>query len=256
MLQSMDSAALFEKLIEAYNATKGFDGFSLESLDFFDNYPAQFAESPDWWSTQKGAYERSLKPEFFDLIRSVSDVVQQFDNGLEKDVSKCIGQTHDASTRPIPYRWAALHTEGADKRIDVQFFINLTSIGLRVGIYSGQHDVDKNAWNARQTRIHAKKNEIFDEYAQLKKLGFEMLHTTKHDFASGSSGTKYEPSDSEELYQNVASLRQISFIRTLDSRDLSADELMREILKAFADTRKMYQMLQSSKYNAYKRDLV
>jgi hypothetical protein len=90
----------------------------------------------------------------------------------------------------------------------------------------------------------------------LKKFGFEMLHTTKLDFASGSSGTNYQPTDSEELYQNVASLRQISFIRTLDSRDLSADELMREILKAFADTRKMYQMLQSSKYNAYKRDLV
>ena len=31
---SMDSTALFEKLIEAYDATKGFDGFSLESLDF------------------------------------------------------------------------------------------------------------------------------------------------------------------------------------------------------------------------------
>ena len=119
-------------------ATKGFDGFSLESLDFFDNYPTQFADSPDWWSTQKGAYERSLKPEFFDLIRSVSDVVQQFDDGLEKDVSKCIRQTHDASTHPYPVSMGhALHTEGADKRIDVQFFINLTSIGLRVGrLYS------------------------------------------------------------------------------------------------------------------------
>ena len=90
----------------------------------------------------------------------------------------------------------------------------------------------------------------------MEKVGFEMLHTTKHDFASGSSGTKYEPSDSEELYQNVASLRQISFIRTLDTRDMSANELMHEILKGFADTRKMYQILQYSKYNAYKRDLV
>ena len=47
MMLSMDSTALFEKLIEAYDATKGFDGFSLESLDFFDNYHSQFADSPD-----------------------------------------------------------------------------------------------------------------------------------------------------------------------------------------------------------------
>ena len=39
----MDSKVLFEKLVEAYIATKGFDGFSFES-SIFDNYPNQFAK--------------------------------------------------------------------------------------------------------------------------------------------------------------------------------------------------------------------
>jgi hypothetical protein len=160
------------------------------------------------------------------------------------------------STKPIPYRWAALHSEGSDKRIDVQFFINLTALGIRVGIFSGHHDTDTNAWNARQNRIFANRIKIYEQYQELQALGFEMLHTTKTDHASKFHGTQYTPENPDELYNNVATLRQISFIKTLDVKNMNSNEISLHLLKVFSDTRQVYQLLQSSKYNSYKRNLV
>lgn len=247
---------LYDKLLETYELGKEFSGFSPESTQFFDNYPLNIADSPRWWDQQKTDYEEFLKPEFRDLLECIIAVVAQFDSGIETEVSKCVGNTHDMSFKPIPYRWAALHSRGADKRIDVQFFINLTSIGLRVGIYSGHHVEDSQAWNARQKRIHSKRNEIFEQYMDLSSREFEMLHTTKQDHASKSSGTQYCPKDENELYTNIAMLRQIGFVKTLDIRKMNGNEIAQNLLRAFSDTRKVYQLLQSSKYSSYKRDLL
>ena len=252
----MDKVELYEELIERYHSSQKFNGFSTESLHFFDDYPIDSTQSPNWWNNQKTSYEQFLKPEFFDLLECLISVVSHFDIGLETDVSQCLGRTHDMSTRPIPYRWAALHSEGTNKRIDVQFFINMTALGLRVGIFSGHHDTDSNAWNARQKRIYSKRIKIFDQYRELHALGFEMLHTTKSDHASKSHGNKYTPENPEELYNNVATLRQISFIKTLDVKNMNSNEISLHLLKVFSDTRPVYQLLQSSKYESYKRNLV
>ena len=252
----MSASDLYDKLVEKYLSSVKFTGFSTESLHFFDDYPIDSSLSPEWWDHQKSTYEDYLKPEFHDLLRSLISVITCFDKGLEAEVAKCLGRTHDASTRPIPYRWAALHSANTDKRIDVQFFINLTSLGLRVGIFSGHHGFDTNAWNARQKRIYSKRVEIFQRYRELQDLGFEMLHTTKSDHASKSHGTRYTPENHDELYSSIAKLQQISFIKTLDAKNMNSDEICMEILKIFSDTRSVYQLLQSSKYDSYKRNLV
>ena len=252
----MNKVELHEMLVERYHSSKKFNGFSTESLHFFDDYPIDSNQSRNWWNNQKSNYEEFLKPEFFDLLEGLISVVSHFDHGLDTDVSQCLGRTHDMSTRPIPYRWAALHSEGSDKRIDVQFFINLTALGLRVGIFSGHHDTDSNAWNARQKRIFSNKIKIYDQYQELHALGFEMFHTTKTDHASKSHGTRYTPEDPDELYNNVATLRQISFIKTLDVKNMDSNEISLNLLKVFSDTRQVYQLLQSSKYDSYKRNLV
>ena len=252
----MDKKELHKKLVEKYHLSDKFGGFSTESLHFFDDYPMTSNNSPTWWQNQKTNYEQFLKPEFFELLGCLISVVNHYDNGLETDVSRCLGRTHDMSTRPIPYRWAALHSSGTDKRIDVQFFINLTALGLRVGIFSGHHDTDSKAWNARQKRIYSKRIEIFEQYRELQTLGFEMLHTTKSDHASKSYGTRYTPESPDELYTNIATLRQISFIKTLDVKSMNANDLSLELLKVFSDTRQVYQLIQSSNYDSYKRNLV
>ena len=134
----MNKVELHEKLVERYHSSKKFNGFSTESLHFFDDYPIDSNQSRNWWNNQKSNYEEFLKPEFFDLLEGLISVVSHFDEGLNTDVSQCLGRTHDMSTKPIPYRWAALHSEGSDKRIDVQFFINLTILAFAVlGMFIG-----------------------------------------------------------------------------------------------------------------------
>jgi hypothetical protein len=97
---------------------------------------------------------------------------------------------------------------------------------------------------------------IFEQYQELQTLGFEMLHTTKSDHASKCIGTRYTPESPDELYSNIATLRKISFIKTLDVKSMNANGLSLELLKVFSDTRPVYQLIQSSKYDSYKRNLV
>ena len=116
--------------------------------------------------------------------------------------------------------------------------------------------MDSNAWNARQNRIHSNRMNIYEQYQELHALGFEMLHTTKTDHASKSHGTRYMPKYPDELYNNVATLRQISSIKTLNVKNMNSNEISLNLLKVFSDTRQVYQLLQSSKYDSYKRNLV
>jgi hypothetical protein len=49
----MNKVELHEKLVEKYHSSKKFNGFSAESLRFFDEYPIDSNQSRNWWNNQK-----------------------------------------------------------------------------------------------------------------------------------------------------------------------------------------------------------
>ena len=243
-------------MFEAENNST-FHGFSKESLEFFDSFPEDRSLSNEWWRVQKEVNENYLKPEFEALIQSIIDIVSKFDNGIEKKPKTCIGRpTNQNKGEALAYRWAAIHSEGTDKRIDVQFFINLTSVGLRLGIYSGLHMREPDAWRARSKRIINNKESVFEQVQILQGIGYRMGKTTSQDHANKSGGIEYLPSTSEEMIKIITTDKQFDIIKTVDVRGFSAREIIGTVLTAFAETRMLYQLLQPSSYSNYARDLV
>lgn len=257
LLGFVNPEQLYNALLHEAEKSWTFPGFSKESLQFFDDFPESMDDSNEWWHAKKPVYDESLKPEFEEFFRSLIGVIAKFDAGIQTDPSQCIGRpTSQDKGKANPYRWGAIHSANSDKRIDVQFFLNLTSIGLRVGIYSGKHSHEPKAWSARQRKITSRKNQIFTIIKSLEEKGYCMHITTSHDHANRTGGRTFQPSDAEEMLDFVIENSQIDVLKTIDLRKLSPRAMMEQVLGAFVETRQLYQVLQPSSYSSYARDLV
>lgn len=253
----MSPEELYRSLLIEAESSWTFSGFSHESMEFFDDYPDSVDESNDWWHSKKSENEEFLKPEFEAFFESLINVISKFDSGIQTEVSRCIGRpTSQDKGKPHPYRWGAIHSANSDKRIDVQFFLNLTAIGLRVGIYSGRHVLEPKAWNARQRKIVSNKDEIFTIIKLLEEGGYSMHTTTTQDHVNRTGGTIFQPNTAEEMLSFIVEHKQLDVLKTIDIRNANPQELMKQILGAFVETRRLYQILQPSKYSSYARDLI
>ena len=101
-------------------------------------------------------YKKYLKPEFENLIKDLTKIIENYDSGIETELKDNLGKTH-TQWGPIPHRWAAIHSKGRDKTLDVQFFINLTSKGLRVGICVSHQRNYSNSWKSFLIRLLKRK---------------------------------------------------------------------------------------------------
>ena len=248
---------LLSSLLTEAEGNWDFEGFSSESLEFFDDFPQNLTKSNEWWKGKKEKNTAYLKPEFEAFIRSIIQVISRFDRGIETNPNTCIGRpTSQNKGAAFPYRWGAIHSARADKRIDVQFFLNLTSMGLRVGVYSGWNAAGPKAWAARQRKIIGEQGPIFEQLKILEKAKYRLIKTSEQDHANKSAGTEYAPSTSLEMCNIISENKQIGILKILDIRSMTTQELKENILKGFVETRKIYQLLQPSSYSSYARDLV
>jgi uncharacterized protein (DUF2461 family) len=253
----MDIEQLYNALLHEAQNSWTFPGFSKESLEFFDDFPESMDDSNEWWRSKKSVYDESLKPEFERFFASLINVISKFDAGIQTEPTQCIGRpTSQDKGKANPYRWGAIHSANSDKRIDVQFFLNLTSIGLRVGIYSGKHSLEPKAWKARQRKITSKKDQIFMIIKSLEEKGYSMHVTTGQDHANRTGGRMFQPSDAEDMLRFVIENSQLDVLKSIDLRNLSTREMMEQVLGAFVETRQLYQVLQPSSYSSYARNLL
>ena len=242
-----------------------FNGFSTYSIQFFDDLPLVGAETAEWWRTKNGPdgdYYNYLKPEYNALVEDLCTIISKVDKGIETELGNMIGDPLETWLRsnqkykwPIPHRWAALHSKGTDKRIDIQFFINLTSRGMRIGIYSGRNKEDFNAWNAFVKRLDKSREIVFDEIKDLLKQGYSFINTSKQDYREGLDGSVFVPSTADELYNHVVETMEFGILKIIEREKLSHPMLLEEILDCFVETRKMYEILQPARFSQYKRGL-
>ena len=240
-----------------------FSGFSEESVNFFDEYPEDKNEATVWWNSkggnlETGDYQMYLKPELLSLIKSLIIIISsRIDKRIQTDVNQSISRPNSQSgnRRYWPYLWSAIHyakKEKSNKSVEIQFFINLTKMGLRVGVYVGKHPTDKGQWKATMRRFRDCKEDIFNELIFLtQKRGYDFVKTNDQDHAIGSIGTKLIFHDAMELFNLVNNdVKEFTLLKTISKDKLYSENLIEEILEIFAETRKMYELLESpSKIN-------
>jgi hypothetical protein len=259
----MGGESLHDKVFLAYDLEKKnlqFSGFTPPSIDFYNDFPLVEAEAAEWWSSKRGNnndgdYDLYLKPEFEALIEDITRIIVCVDSGIETELSKNIGNTHGEWTGPRAHRWAAIHTKGRDKRIDVQFFINLTTNGLRVGIYIGKNKLGLETWKSFMQRLHTSKERVFAELKNLEKLGYLFINTDHKDYVEKSDGVMTSPNTSDEMYERVSKYKEFDILLKFDREELCNELLIDKILECFIQTRKIYELLQLSKFNHYQRGL-
>ena len=262
----MSSEELLNNIISTYNELENelkFTGFSEPSVSFYDDYPEpgnskiNLTKAIEWWTTKQGEngdYKKYLKPEFENLIKDLTKIIENYDSGIETELKDNLGKTH-TQWGPIPHRWAAIHSKGRDKTLDVQFFINLTSKGLRVGICVSHQRNYSNSWKSFLIRLLKRKELIFEEIKNLEDLGYTFINTKKEDYANKSDGTVIIFNDSEEMYNHVRDVAQFDIVFFVGKENLYKSNLIIDILECFVQTRKLYQLLQPSKFNK-KREIV
>jgi len=262
----MSSEELLNNILSTYNELENeleFTGFSDPSVSFYEDYPEpghskiDLTKAKDWWTTKQGEngdYKKYLKPEFENLIKDITKIIKIYDSGIETELKNNLGKTH-TQWGPIPHRWAAIHSEDRDKTMDVQFFINLTSKGLRVGICVSYQRNYSDSWKSFLVRLLKRKELIFEEIKNLEKLGYNFMNTTNEDYANKSDGTVIINNDSEEMYNHVRDAAQFDIVFFVGEENLDKSSLIIDILECFVQTRKMYQLLQPSKFNK-KREIV
>ena len=239
-----------------------FAGFSQNSINFFDSMPSE-SLAPEWFADNHDLFQEYLKPEFIKLIADLCNILSKIDRGMEDDYSgsRIIGKERRQwgvnkgdKARITGHHWGALHTKNVDKREDIQFFINLTSYGLRVGIYNGKYS-DNNRWKAFVTRLHDRKDIIFEEYQSLEKLGYDFIFTSNSDYFLHSIGDIHKPKTASEMYDLVCENKKLGVIKLISKSEMSSNKLLQCVLECFVDTRKLYELLQPSKFDYYKREL-
>lgn len=242
-----------------------FNGFSGITVDFFDEMPSG-PESANWFEAKKqnGELNDYLKPEFHSLISDLCTILCPIDIGLENDITgyNIIGSERmtwpvkgEGKIRPRGHYWGALHTEGIDKREDIQFFINLTSKGLRVGIFNYLHE-DKNRWNKFiQHRLDPLREEIFEELQTVIKGGFNLISTESADYFNHSIGEILVPNSADEMYDFICGKKKFGVMKLIPKEQLYSSNLIEIILDLFDATRGIYEMIQPSKFKKYTRTL-
>ena len=83
-----------------------------------------------------------------------------------------------------------------------------------------------------------------------------MHTTTTQDHVNRTGGTIFQPNAAEEMLSFIVEHKQLDVLKTIDIRNVNPQELMKQILGAFVETRRLYQILQPSKYSSYARDLI
>ena len=237
-----------------------FNGFSRTSIHFFDDMPSK-SEAPDWMKQKKESGEfGTLKSEFIDLVHDLCEILCLVDIGFESDYSgnNIIGNETLQGARkgqPAPitgHHWCAMHTRGVPKTEDIQFFINHTSLGLRVGIYDKRHRIS-NRWNEFLKRLHKNKDEIFSQYQAISEYGFHFVKTPPSEYFNHSMGRVLHPSSAEEMYEFVCMSegqfkQSFGLLNIIPHSSMSSNSLIDEILDQFILSRKIYELLQPRKF--------
>tara|TARA_X000001036_G_C20528987_1_gene745431 strand:+ start:89 stop:958 length:870 start_codon:yes stop_codon:yes gene_type:complete len=251
-----DLALKVKQALASMKSQLKFRGFSEESINFYNDFPADRKERYVWWNSKSDSeYKLFLKPEFEALVEDLTLIISKIDSGIETKLNLNLGLPV-IRDGPRAHRWAALHSKGRDKRIDVQFFINLTSKGARVGIYFGKHKIGKESWKSFVRHLHKNKEQIFHELNNLEMQGYVFINTIHDDYINKSDGVIYSPTSSQEMYEHVCNNEEIDIVRVLDITNLSNKFLIEKILECFVQTRLMYELLQLSKFNHYSRALI
>ena len=206
------SLSTYQKIIRIYEEEKSnlkFRGFSAASIDFFDDYPVEALgkwndSNKNWMSdSKKQVRDEYLKPEFENLVNDITNLISKLDPGIELESKKNIGRLESRHKGWLPYYWAAIHTLGKDKRTDIQFFINLTALGIRVGIYTGEYDNDRRIWQSFIRRFSKKKEEVFQVVKELESKDYIFINTKDIHYAEKSDGIAPKINDAQEMYVNV-----------------------------------------------------
>ncbi|MBG45646.1 MAG: hypothetical protein CMB76_03910 [Euryarchaeota archaeon] len=244
-----------------------FTGFSDTAIEFFNDLPSK-PEAPDWLRKKKESGDFDvLKSEFIDLVHDLCKILCLVDVGFEDDLSgnKIIGRetlqgAGKGQSAPITgHHWCAMHTKGKPKTEDTQFFINHTSLGLRVGIYDKRHD-DSKRWNNFLLRLNKNKEGIFEEYSFLHKEGFEFVKTPKDEYFNHAIGKVFHPKSAQEMYQFVCDSnppfkQSFGILKLIPHSQMKNSSLIDIILECFVDTRAIYEKLQPSRFDFYKREI-
>ena len=251
-----------------------FTGFSNTAIDFFNDMPNK-TEAPEWLKNKKESGDFGvLKSEFIDLIHDLCKILCLADVGFEDDYSgnKIIGrETRQGALKgqnaPITgHHWGALHTRGKPKTEDTQFFINHTSLGLRVGIYDKRYEFAENRieeskrWNHFLIRLDKNKEYIFNEYLEANKAGFEFVKTPKDEYFNHSMGKIFQPNSAQEMYDFVCDTtppfkQSFGLLKLIPHSQMKTSLLIEDILECFVITRSIYEKLQPSKFDSYKRNI-
>ena len=257
--------SLNERVISIYEKEKpnlNFGGFSPASIDFFDDYPVEAIgkwneANKEWYNdSKKEIFGEFLKPEFETLVSDLTKLISNLDPGIELDPRENIVRLTTQWKGAIPHYWAAVHTLDKDKRTDIQFFINLTALGLRVGIYTGEYDNDIKVWQGFIVRLSKNKDEVFQELKELESKGYLFINTDDHDYAMKSDGKVATVNDPQEMYEHVFNEKEFDIISRIEKERMTDMSLIEEIMKCFVETRGLYEMLQPRSFNKYKRSLI
>ena len=261
MKESELMKAIEVKIDEMWN-NYNFTGFSTESIQFFEDYPQtnNRGEEWDWWRTKSGTekdgdYWTMLKPEFTDLLSDIAETIHSFDSGIEMKIEDNLGEPINRRG-PLPHCWGAIHTKNRDKRIDVQFFINLAGVGMRVGIFIGSHDKSPKSWNRYYTGLFENKSLVFEELKKLENIGYKFISTNHGHYIRKSEGEIISPESPDAMLDFAYSNQEFDVLKIIDNSKLNSKELIKEILTSFVETRRIYEMLQLSNYSPKSRNLI
>lgn len=268
----MESKSLFDKVFLAYEKERqnlNFSGFSHASIDFFDDYPVEAIgkwneANKEWYNdSKKEIFREFLKPEFETLVCDLTKLISNLDPGIELNPKENIGKLTTQWKGAIPHYWAAVHTLNKDKRTDIQFFINLCALGIRVGIYTGEYNTDVKVWQRFIVHLSENKDEVFQELKELESKGYLFINTDDRDYAMKSDGKVATVNDSQEMYDHVnrrdnydRKKPEFDIIYRIGKEKMTDISLIEEILRCFVETRRMYEMLQPKSFNKYKRALL
>ena len=259
----MQSAEELLETLEQINVQlsgENFSGFSDESINFFNDYPEDPSDAKEWWislgsNSEHGIYHNHLKPEFHSLIVELIEIISSVDPGIQTDVKQCVSRPNSQGSRRryIPYYWGAIHYakgETSKKSMEIQFFINLTKMGLRVGIYVGKQKKDDGQWTGFDKRLRKRSEEVYKELILLtEEKGFDFVRTNDQDHAKGSIGTKLPVTNSGDLINHVVNYmgekKEFTLLKTISKERLFSRDLLQEILTIFAETRRIYEILES-----------
>ena len=249
----------FNEILDKCISELSFSGFSSTSIGFFEDYPEHPKDSVTWWETkgansESGEYQSALKPEFFQLIESLIHIIKHKDKGIQNEPKHCICKPNSQSIhrRYNPYYWGAIHTlkkkrSESNKHVEIQFFINLTKLGMRVGIYVGhQPGHDNGQWTSHQDRFVERLSSVFEEMNFLKEnKGYSFVKTSDQDHATGKIGRHIEIKNEPDLLKHILEQKDFTLLKTISKEKMYSVELVRDIMNIFCETRKMYELLES-----------